>query len=192
VFANREHQRPVGSENPICMKSKDDSDTRPGDPDWGVTPCYITRKLETSLTMSRVFSEIKFLDHTRNTGLIYRFNKTYTDQSTANASNFLTPGVQLPDLLSRQGNARLKAPRRGAGHARGHPPPAHLCGNAAATVPRRQFRGHDIHIKITPLLFTRPIRHRGRLRAQEICDDPMWRGFVVTSAILWQHPQRTS
>jgi len=64
---------PVWSNNPICMKSKDDSGIRPGDLDWEVTPRYITRKSpcnvgmaswRTSRTMSRVFSEIEFLDHT--------------------------------------------------------------------------------------------------------------------------------
>jgi hypothetical protein len=72
AFPEKLDSKPVWSNNPICMKSKDDSGIRPGDPDWGVTP-HVTSHgnhlvtsawpQETSLTMSRVFSEIEFLDH---------------------------------------------------------------------------------------------------------------------------------
>src|SRR5262245_56661567 len=55
------------------MKSKDDGSRGPCGPDGSVTPRYITKKsprnvrhgvLETSLTISRVFSKIEFLDYT--------------------------------------------------------------------------------------------------------------------------------
>src|SRR5215831_18251738 len=61
----------VWSKNPIRMKSKGDGSGGRGGPDGSVTPRYITKKsrrnvrrhgvLETSLTISRVFSKIGFL-----------------------------------------------------------------------------------------------------------------------------------
>src|SRR5262245_33875092 len=65
---------PAWSTNPIRMKSKDDGSRGPCGPDGSVTPPYITKKsprnvrhgvLETSLTISRVFSKIEFFDYTR-------------------------------------------------------------------------------------------------------------------------------
>jgi len=55
------------------MKSKDDGSRGPCGPDGSVTPRYITKKsprnvrhgvLETSLTISRVFSKFEFFDYT--------------------------------------------------------------------------------------------------------------------------------
>src|SRR5215469_572149 len=67
----------VWSKNPIRMKSKDDGSRGPDGSDGSVTPRYITKKsprnvrhgvLETSLTISRVFSKIEFFDYTGRIG----------------------------------------------------------------------------------------------------------------------------
>ena len=59
------------------MKSKDDGSRGPCGPDGSVTPRYITKKsprnvrhgvLETSLTISRVFSKIGFFDYSGTAG----------------------------------------------------------------------------------------------------------------------------
>src|SRR5215471_9703239 len=71
--SSRTSSSPVWSKNPIRMKSKDDGSRGPCGPDGSVTPRYISKKsprnvrhgfLETSLTLSRVFSKIEFLDYT--------------------------------------------------------------------------------------------------------------------------------
>src|SRR5215471_8768750 len=76
------------------MKSKDDGSRGPGGPDGSVTPRYITKKsprnvrhgvLETSLTISRVFSKIEFFDYTGN-GL--RLDLQYP------SSSFFSPAQQ--------------------------------------------------------------------------------------------------
>src|SRR5262249_44969339 len=71
------------------MKSQDDGSRGPCGPDESVTPRYITKKsprnvqhgvLETSLTISRVFSKFEFFDYTGFTLLVsYTLSKAIGD-----------------------------------------------------------------------------------------------------------------
>src|SRR5262249_15833353 len=98
----------VWSKNPIRMKSKDDGSRGPCGPDESVTPRYITKKsprnvqhgvLETSLTISRVFSKFEFFDYTGIMG-----SKALPSLSTpSRIDRIFSPSDQEPIPVSTSG-----------------------------------------------------------------------------------------